>query len=163
MIKLTKQDLMKLPKERLASIILDFIEQEEHVLEELKESPGDKQIPLQPYPYTWPYTSPSPYKPFEVWYEKNEPSNTTPCFAPNGVCTNPFHDCLNCPIQFGGGGNTYTSNGTSDSGWMNKTSQTISTTSKPNVNTPTITSCSCSKEQNGGVVVDAQGNSDGLV
>lgn len=30
------------------------------------------------------------------------------CCEPNGVCTNPFHDCVNCPKQFGSGG-TYTS------------------------------------------------------
>ena len=20
-----------------------------------------------------------------------------PCYAPDGICTNPFHDCINCP------------------------------------------------------------------
>lgn len=29
-----------------------------------------------------------------------------PCYAPNGVCVNPFHDCINCPKMFGGGGYT---------------------------------------------------------
>lgn len=24
-----------------------------------------------------------------------------PCYAPDGVCANPFHDCINCPRQFG--------------------------------------------------------------
>ena len=32
-----------------------------------------------------------------------------PCYAPNGVCANPFHDCINCPKMFGGGGYTTTS------------------------------------------------------
>lgn len=22
-----------------------------------------------------------------------------PCYAPDGICTNPFHDCVNCPRQ----------------------------------------------------------------
>ena len=22
-----------------------------------------------------------------------------PCYAPNGICTNPFHDCINCPAK----------------------------------------------------------------
>ena len=25
-----------------------------------------------------------------------------PCYAPDGICTNPFHDCINCP-RFSGG------------------------------------------------------------
>ena len=32
-----------------------------------------------------------------------------PCYAPNGVCTNPFHDCINCPRLFGSGGTYRTS------------------------------------------------------
>ena len=30
------------------------------------------------------------------------------CCEPNGVCTNPFHDCINCTKQFGSGGTTIT-------------------------------------------------------
>lgn len=26
-----------------------------------------------------------------------------PCYFENGICTNPFHDCVGCPRQFGGG------------------------------------------------------------
>lgn len=29
-----------------------------------------------------------------------------PCYARDGICTNPHHDCINCPKQYGGG--TYT-------------------------------------------------------
>lgn len=30
-----------------------------------------------------------------------------PCYAPNGICTNPQHDCINCPKLWGGGYNGY--------------------------------------------------------
>ena len=26
-----------------------------------------------------------------------------PCFAEGGICSNPFHDCINCPRQGSGG------------------------------------------------------------
>lgn len=26
---------------------------------------------------------------------------TLQCWEPNGVCTNPFHDCINCPKSMG--------------------------------------------------------------
>lgn len=34
---------------------------------------------------------------------------TLQCYEPNGVCTNPFHDCINCPKIHGGGAGTFTS------------------------------------------------------
>ena len=33
-----------------------------------------------------------------------------PCSDPKMPCTNPFHDCVNCPRQFGGGIYTTTTN-----------------------------------------------------
>ena len=30
------------------------------------------------------------------------------CLEPDGVCTNPFHDCIGCPKHFGGGSTTIT-------------------------------------------------------
>lgn len=37
-----------------------------------------------------------------------------PCYAQGGICTNPQHDCINCPRQGGGGGGYLTtSTGTS--------------------------------------------------
>lgn len=33
---------------------------------------------------------------------------TLPCYAPGGICTNPFKDCINCPKQFGDGTTTIT-------------------------------------------------------
>ena len=38
--------------------------------------------------------------------------NLIPCYAPNGICTNPQMDCINCPKRDGGGGYTTTSTGT---------------------------------------------------
>lgn len=32
----------------------------------------------------------------QTWYP--------PCYFEDGICTNPFHDCINCPRQFGSGG-----------------------------------------------------------
>ena len=32
------------------------------------------------------------------------------CYNPNGVCLNPFHDCINCPRQWGSGGTITTTN-----------------------------------------------------
>lgn len=38
------------------------------------------------------------------------PTNVTPCYAPNGICTNPQRDCINCPkISNGGTWSTNTS------------------------------------------------------
>ena len=33
---------------------------------------------------------------------------TLPCYAPDGICTNPQRDCINCPKTFFGNGNTTT-------------------------------------------------------
>ena len=33
---------------------------------------------------------------------------TLQCYEPNGVCTNPFHDCINCPKPYGSGATTIT-------------------------------------------------------
>ena len=30
------------------------------------------------------------------------------CYTPDGICTNPFHDCIGCPKHFGSGGTTIT-------------------------------------------------------
>ena len=35
-----------------------------------------------------------------------------PCYAPDGICTNPFHDCINCPRLFSGNGTTTSTEGT---------------------------------------------------
>ena len=64
-MNLTKDDLMRLPKERLAEMILEM----------------DKQQIVYPINI----------QPVQVG------TYTPPCFAPDGVCTNPFHDCINCP------------------------------------------------------------------
>lgn len=69
---MTKENYMKLPKERLA----ELLEEKDNV---------SKFIP---------FTVPSTYQP--------------PCFS-GGICTNPFHDCTNCP-RIGVTGTTTDSN-----------------------------------------------------
>lgn len=61
---MTKEDYMRLPKERLAELLVE----------------RDRQLPIS-------------IPPFE--------RIITPCYAPDGICTNPHRDCINCPRQFG--------------------------------------------------------------
>ena len=63
---LTKEDYMKLSKERLAELLVE------------RDNKPD------PFPYI--------HIPQEDW---------PPCYAPNGICTNPQHDCINCPRRGG--------------------------------------------------------------
>lgn len=73
---LTKQDLMKLSKERLCELLLEEWSKKESIL-----------------------------KPFKY------PSFGMPDCYHGGECTNPFHDCINCPRQFNGNGTTITTDG----------------------------------------------------
>ena len=62
-----KKDYMRLPKERLAELLIE----------------KDNEI-----------------KSLQLFLrnEGNESnSSAIPCYAPNGICTNPFRDCINCP------------------------------------------------------------------
>ena len=77
---MTKEDYMRLPKERLAELLAERDE-----LERIKTI-----IPYQP-------ALGGQYNP--------------PCYAPDGICVNPQHDCINCPRLHSGGGYT-TSDGT---------------------------------------------------
>ena len=70
---MTKEDYMRLPKERLAEL--------------LAERDNEPQRLVFPNP---------------------DNGYNVPCYASNGVCVNPFHDCINCPKMFGGGGYTTT-------------------------------------------------------
>lgn len=54
---LTKEDYMKLPKERLAELLVE------------------RDLPVIHLPF----------------------GQTLPCYAPDGICTNPQRDCINCP------------------------------------------------------------------
>lgn len=54
---LTKEDYMKLPKERLAELL------------------AERDLPVTHLPF----------------------SQTLPCYTPDGICTNPQRDCINCP------------------------------------------------------------------
>ena len=74
---LTKDDLMKLDKERLCEL--------------LPEEWSKKENNLTPF---------------------NFPSlGRDECYH-GGPCTNPFHDCVNCPRQFTGNGTTISTDGT---------------------------------------------------
>ena len=74
---LTKDDLMKLSKERLCELLLEEWSKKENTL-----------------------------KPFDF------PSlGMDDCYH-GGQCTNPFHDCINCPRLFSGNGTTISTDGT---------------------------------------------------
>ena len=60
---LTKEDYMKLPKERLAELLVE----------------RDRQLPIIVQPFS---------------------SKILPCYAPDGICTNPQRDCINCPKTY---------------------------------------------------------------
>lgn len=75
---LTKDDLMKLSKERLCELLLEAWEND-----------------------------PSRFVPTDTI-----DARFTPCYAPNGICTNPSHDCINCPRQSSGNGTTFSTDGT---------------------------------------------------
>lgn len=69
-MKLTKADLMRLPKERLAEIIVEM-QGEQNLTLTTPEKEVPRFIPLQAsHPYCW---------------------------EPGGICTNPLMDCINCP------------------------------------------------------------------
>lgn len=70
---ITKEDYMKLSKERLAELLVE------------RDNKPD------PRPYI--------HIPQEGWL---------PCYAPNGICTNPQRDCINCP-KLGGNWNPFIS------------------------------------------------------
>lgn len=74
---LTKDDLMKLSKERLCELLLEEWSKKEKTL-----------------------------KPFDF------PSlGRDDCYH-GGPCTNPFHDCIDCPRLFSGNGTTISTDGT---------------------------------------------------
>ena len=47
---------------------------------------------------------------WEDYFKNRDRTSLAPCTLPDGVCTNPFHDCVNCPRQFTGGIYTTTTN-----------------------------------------------------
>ena len=66
---MTKEDYMRLPKERLAELLVE---------KDAQNSSAMWQIPY--------------------------PQMEVPCYAPNGICTNPQMDCIGCPRHHSGGG-----------------------------------------------------------
>lgn len=67
-MKLTKQDLMRLPKEGLAEIIVEM------------QEPLTLTTPEKDVPHFIPLQNIHPF-----------------CYEPGGHCTNPQMDCINCP------------------------------------------------------------------
>ena len=61
-----KKDYMRLPKERLAELL---VEKDNEI--------RNCQLLLK--------------------LGSNDSNNMIPCYAPNGICTNPYRDCINCP------------------------------------------------------------------
>ena len=68
-MKLTKKDYMRMPKERLAELLVE----------------RDEKAFMPPF---WP----------------DKPMRFIPCYEPNGICTNPHHDCFNCPRLYSSSG-----------------------------------------------------------
>lgn len=54
---MTREDYMKLPKKRLAELLVE------------------RDLPVTHVPFI----------------------QTLPCYTPDGICTNPLRDCINCP------------------------------------------------------------------
>lgn len=107
MIKLKKEDLMLMTKERLVELLMEYMEQEEELRDEIAKmgnGANPTYVPYYPYsPYN-PYQT-EPYRPLEVWYQKDGGTGGFPsCYSKDGVCTNPHHDCINCPWPYGRGG-----------------------------------------------------------
>ena len=69
-MRLTKEDLLRLPKERLAEIIVEMQEEKNLTL----------TTPEKDVPHFIPFQTRHPY-----------------CWEPGGTCTNPCMDCINCP------------------------------------------------------------------
>lgn len=82
---MTKEDYMKLSKERLAELLAH---------KDLEDEYGRGV-----------YRGWTPVVPTIV-----DPQS--PCYAPNGICTNPQMDCINCPRHCITGGFTTTNNKT---------------------------------------------------
>lgn len=94
-MKLTKEDLMKLSKERLVELLLETQTEQE------TEPNVTPYIPW--YPYNPPYI-----------YSQPHTIDTVPCWAPDGYCSNPHHDCIDCPKTATGGSGTWVTTASSD-------------------------------------------------
>lgn len=83
-MKLTKEDYSRFPKERLIELIIEKDEEIFNLTEQLMLRGS-----VQP---TFP------------WISNGGDIMAVPCYAPNGICTNPCMDCINCPKRGLGGG-----------------------------------------------------------
>ena len=86
MLLFKREDFEALPKERLIDMLMEWqTEQAGRIVE------------------------PQPYTPFNPGDYTGNPS----CWSPDGWCSNPFHDCINCPgKQARPGESTWTTNTT---------------------------------------------------
>lgn len=81
---MTKEDYMKLSKERLAELLAE------------RDSYSPFVMPNQ-----------------DIKQLVSIPSNPMQCWFPDGTCMNPFRDCINCPRPYSNGNKIYTSTTTS--------------------------------------------------
>ena len=106
-MKLTKEDLMKLSKERLVELLLET------------------QTEQETTPNITPYIPWYPYNPPYI-YSQPHTIDTVPCWAPGGYCSNKYHDCIDCPKTYSGGDNWITTASTDGSNlranWNGQTS-----------------------------------------
>lgn len=49
-------------------------------------------------------------KQWEDYFKNRDKTPLAQCVLPDGVCTNPFHDCIGCPRQFDSGNYITTTN-----------------------------------------------------
>ena len=94
-MKLVKEDLMKLNKERLVELLLET------------------QTEQETTPNVTPYIPWYPYNPPYI-YTQPHTIDTVPCWAPDGYCSNPHHDYIDCPKTTYSGSGTWTTTASSD-------------------------------------------------
>lgn len=96
-MKLTKEDLMKLSKERIVELLL---ETQTEIQTEQETTPN-----VTPYIPWYPYNPPYVSSPNTIY---------TPCWAPDGYCSNPQRNCINCPKTAYSGSGTWTTTASTD-------------------------------------------------
>lgn len=106
----------------------------EYIVKEFQDEPTN--------PLDYPWTVPTYPQPIEPMYpgQPTYPIITwrhLPCFN-GGPCTNPQHDCIDCPWPYGDGG-TYTSDGTGDASDLKLIRQHRTTSGTDSVSSATYT------------------------
>lgn len=93
-MKLTKADLMRLPKERLAEIIVEMQGKAMFYVNEKAYKIGFRDGKAEGYEKAM-----EEFKelPALTWPPKSIPTHILSCPYNTGGCTNPMRDCINCP------------------------------------------------------------------